>query len=234
MAEILRRYEIQILYDTAFLFLGTRGVVAEKWGHGPYFEAWSEQPGQITLTQSAAVPSPLLGIMGIRVSLVVWQTPKSRESASALSSEFLSDCIQAFQPQAIRRVIIKMHYISPTTQPQALNAKLLQDHPTIAQIIPDGHDETYSGVMFNALSHHRDDQIRSMCTLGIYSKEATQQFFGYEDEDDPEWAMGCFIEYHRIGEWSQSRRINLEAISSDAHIEADKILGTSLRRYTNA
>jgi hypothetical protein len=234
MTEILRRYEIQVAYDTAFLYLGTRGVVAEKWGHGPYFQAWSEQPGQITLTQTADATSQLSGVLGIRISLVVWQKPKSRESASQLSCEFLSDCVKAFQPQNIRSVGVKLHYISPTEQPQVLNAKLLEEHPTLAQIIPPGHETTYSGLMFNAELHDRDDQIRSSCNLGIYPKEASQQYFGYEDEDDPQWAMGCFIEYHRTGIWSTSRKLDLEAISRDANIEADRILGTTLRRYTDA
>ena len=35
----LRRYDLQINYHAAYLYWNLRGILAEKWAHGPLFGA---------------------------------------------------------------------------------------------------------------------------------------------------------------------------------------------------
>jgi hypothetical protein len=52
----LARFQVETSYHSAYQCLSIRGVLAERWGHGPIFEAFNDQGMQIALLPSRAIP----------------------------------------------------------------------------------------------------------------------------------------------------------------------------------
>lgn len=228
----LRRYEVQVAYDTAFLFFGTRAVVAERWGHGPTFSAWLEAQGQITL-----FPGPddqtISAVLGIRFSALLWQGPPGRGEADKLARDFLTDCLEAFKPQAIRMIAVRQFWLLPTTRPDAVNTQLLADYPNVDALSPDRYGTVNPGVSFNGQVRGPDETIWTTASVGMVPGERAIQYFGMKLPDEPEWAMGANIEAVAVALEQRPRGIqrDLKGQLQDANRDADTVLGRTLLRY---
>jgi hypothetical protein len=227
----LRRYELQVAYDTAFLFMNFRGLVGERWGHGPYFNAWGEQPGQVTFTSSATDQS-LTGVVGIRVSSLIWHSPDTRDQAASLAENFLADCVEVVKPRTVRNIIVKQHHILPTTEAEELNGLLLADYPNLDGIIPPNYTESNSGLSFNATEIHGSVTRRATAVVGIYLPGMAQAHFGHVEDDEPETAFGAFTETRSEGELSLSEATQeISRCIRRADSDADHVLSKTLRKY---
>jgi len=193
VSMLLRRAEVQLRYDTAFLYLNTNGAIAQRWGHGPDFTAWAEGPGQITLTAQPINPDRT-AVLGLRVSGVTWHLPRTKEEFLELGTEFLSDCLEYFKPTVVRQLWMRQQWILPTLEPDALNAKLLKTFPNIDGIVPPDYDHPRSGLSFNGERQIGQEVAHISNLLGIYAPQLAQSYFGAVFDSDDRHALGAFAE----------------------------------------
>lgn len=230
---VLRRAEVQVRYDTAFLYLNTNGAVAERWGHGPEFSAWGEVPGQITLTSQSLNPDRV-GIVGIRVSGVTWHLPPSIGAFRDLASPFVSDCLDSFRPTVVRQVVMRQQWIMPTPTPEDLNARLVREYPQVGDIIPPDYHHSFSGLSFNAQRRIGQESLRISNILGVYPPEAAQSYFGNIFEIDDTHALGSFIDITLERENGIERALErMPSLINTCNHEVEEVLRHGIRRFSD-
>src|SRR5579863_2483624 len=109
---VLRRFEIAISHEAAFLFWGIKGVLAERWAHGPHFTAYGDHPNQLTLTDVPSMnrQAKKQAIAGIVVSSFIWEAPPARKDAQDLATEWIHDVLEAATPRSVNKLFLRFIY----------------------------------------------------------------------------------------------------------------------------
>jgi len=88
----LRRYEVQAHYHSAYLYLNLKGLLAERWGHGPYFNAFGGGGNDVRITDGGdGGEATKVGVYGLKTSAFLWEGAPDRKDAQKLATEWLSD-----------------------------------------------------------------------------------------------------------------------------------------------
>jgi hypothetical protein len=97
---VTRRYELQLLHHAAYLYWDVRGVLAERWGHGPYFGAYGDKGDAIVLTDLPGDQASLYGVYGLRGSALMSEQ-SDQSHAPQLAENWLFDCLQVLRPKVV-------------------------------------------------------------------------------------------------------------------------------------
>jgi hypothetical protein len=124
----IERYQADINYNAAFTFWSLKGVLAERWGHGPLFGAWTDLPQQVTLTPPAAepgrAPKQIQGYYGINQSGFNFEQVDDVPYARDQSLAWLTDVVDVLQPQRVTRVMVNWFAIYPISNAQRASKRL--------------------------------------------------------------------------------------------------------------
>jgi hypothetical protein len=104
------RAELGVGYDAAFLYLGVRGAVAEKWGHVPGFGRHLVGVDALRLTNKSDSRIAEANLKNSRY--VASGVGLSWDDFMKDSQEFITDCLKAFRPDGVSSIYADVRFYS--------------------------------------------------------------------------------------------------------------------------
>jgi hypothetical protein len=203
----LERFQAEVGYHAAYLFWNLRGVLAERWAHGPLFGATNETPQQVSLMPiwGETPDQRLQAAYGLRACGVVGEGQEWVTEARGIAADFISDGLEVLRPKRVVRVAVNLFGLYPVPdmiqasrrlrstfyRSEALEAVLPESertrsdfHSAIDFIVPDGDSGTNLSVIVGAVGPpHRGS------------------FFAVADpERDDQWWIGLRVERREVVE----------------------------------
>jgi hypothetical protein len=170
-----------LVYPAAFLYVNTRGVVAERWGHRDLFGRHGITETELTLMDSARTRVFTCGLKQSSASFIGLDMPGMNE-VQEVAGEFLGDCLRVLQPRAASTLLLNVRALMPRDafEPtlDLLRAKLVGQHALDS--VP------YREAVFSDLSvtlQHQVDGIQCDTAFGPMRRSELAQHF--VDPDKP-------------------------------------------------
>lgn len=192
----LRRFEVQVHYHSAYQYWNLRGILAEKWAHGPHFGGVGGGPDHVSLTPPPDTVADLIAVYGLKVSAFNWERPDPNAEAQALALEWLGDCIEVLAPRHFVSVQVKTFHLYPLRERDAVTvAKTMTErYPGIDQLWPGNDDKVYPGLTYQARGTNPYGTHLQTAIYGIYNSDQRAALFASERNSDPKWALGLQID----------------------------------------
>ena len=124
---VIERLDVQLTYHSAYTYWSLKGVLAERWAHGPIFGAYGEQPQQISLQ-----PSPdtgdrrILAAYGLKASGLNAEGARWTSEAGELASAWLNDVYEVLQPKKTVNARTNLMALYPIRHSAAVSKNLRQ------------------------------------------------------------------------------------------------------------
>jgi hypothetical protein len=194
----LRRYDAQISYHAAYLFWNLRGLLAEKWAHGPIFGAYGIAEDAISLSPAAEEASRVVqtptAIYGLRASGLLWEMT-DRHKATELANDWLKDCHEALQPRRVTRTYVRFVYSYPLTEDELPKVAGAFDRAYTPPALPPGdYEESYSATQFQARSMDGATNILTTGIFGPYAPDQARGLFQTVVPQDKQWALSLIFD----------------------------------------
>ena len=121
----LERLNIQAIHDAAFTFWNLRGIIAERWGHGPVFAAMGEGPGQVQLQPNIEDPDRrLVGVYGLKGTVLLGEGPDRSSQAEELTEDWFREVYEVVKPRRTVRLLVQRFGLYPVRDPTQVSRKL--------------------------------------------------------------------------------------------------------------
>jgi hypothetical protein len=195
--DYLRRFELQIQYHPAFLFWNVKGALAERWGHGPFFDSVTDQGNQLTLAntkEAAADVGFSSAVAGVILSSFVTEIPTSEANVTQQGLDWLHDCLEAITPRKIVRLQVSYRWLRSARNAQSVATAFRNVYPSISNASQPPYRSTLPGVSFNAeVSDGPAKGAMAVAILGITSPKVQHGFAKrFTVDEDP--ALGLFYD----------------------------------------
>lgn len=201
----VERFHAELRYHAAFLYWNLRGIIAERWGHGPVFGGYMDGPSpQVTLTPAdpwmgeGARPR-VRGIYGLQASSLNWEKVGDTREAIDTGKEWFSDIIRVLEP----RVVVagaSWFYLYPILAGQRtrVSEKIRErfGNPKELDILRvDGFPEFHSPV-----ETFQVDGTRTLTrSVGVVGPPHHDHFFTEVDQDRAQsWFVGVRVLLNRV------------------------------------
>lgn len=190
----IERVNAEVTYHAAYTFYGLKGVIAERWAHGPIFGAVGEAgTGQLNLTPASGpdVDQRLVGVLGIRASGLLAEGPHWASQAETIAKSWFEDIFTALRPQRTVRYRADVIAIYPIRDPYAPTRRLVDRYYQRDHLEALTQDDRYvAAVEFFAI----DEQPKRSVTLGALGPPHKGLYFNFENaERDRAWWLGIRV-----------------------------------------
>jgi hypothetical protein len=193
----LRHFDVQIFYDAAFLYFNTKGLLAERWAHGPVFAGFNDRGETVLLRPGIEDVMDIAGIYGLKTSAFMWERiDGTAGQAKDLMRRWFADCSKVLQPRRIARTYAKVMFSYPLNEGEveAVAAVLRGRHPFAHQMAPDTDFTVSAGGNFAAWKYGQTTtEIRTMM-YGIYVKEQAPGLVDVVQDFDDRPTLGMVYE----------------------------------------
>jgi len=174
-AIVLRRYEVQVHYDTAFAWFDTSGTLAARWAYSGHFGRWGRAEDSITLsTDTSEIENRYFAAQyGARSSSFLAEGVRLKD-ARELTERWVQDCLTAGGPPTIRRIYVRMLHTLPIhheAERARLQAALLKLFP-LSGFLPSYDSATFnSGLSFNSrIPRGLEGELLTTAQFGIFTE----------------------------------------------------------------
>lgn len=198
----LERFRAEMGYHAAYNYLTLKGVLAERWAHGPVFGAVADQGNQITLTPASGFQDKRIdGVYGLRASSFDHECIDCAAETYEQAGEWFNDVVEVLKPKRITRLHTQRFALYPLSNIDAAEAatrrlKVRYYKDELANLQPDGY-RNFSAVSGISI---RDDRYLSI-EMGVVGPPHKNNFFGVpDDERDSKWWMGLKINLNRTAD----------------------------------
>lgn|GEM_PF-4418863 len=199
----LERFKLDVQYHAAYDFFSFKGVLGERYAHGPKFGAFVDQGSQVKLTPEGGFKDDraeaMFGMRGCSFDQELVDDPQRTYEEARL---WTSDVLEVLQPKRITRVIADWFPLYPLSNRDAAEAasKRLRvryyNKDRFDELMPDY--ETKLGALSSMCL---DGDKRWSIVLGVVGPPHKNQFFGVPDEQrDENWWMGLNFHITRFDE----------------------------------
>ena len=197
------RFSVDMAYHSAYTYLSLKGVLAERWAHGPLFGAFTEAAAQITLSPPAAepggaAPRSVQAFYGLKATGFLYEQLRRNELSDVTGDavSWLGDVNTVLTPRRVVQVNVGWFLLHPIENAER-SSRLLRDRyyngTNAARLKPERYGSYHSAVE-NVVTQGRDMYT---IVLGVVGPPHKGQFFTYEDPArDGRWWMGL-----RTGWW---------------------------------
>ena len=209
----LRRFEVQMLYHAAYLYWGLRGLLAERWGHGPYFSAYGTSEDELRLTRLPGIASDLVALVGLRRSAFIAEGDSVAEGR-ALARSWLDDVLTTLSPVRVTRVLVRNLYAYPVSDPARMSQAMIKYFPGLDGFVPKGLGTRHGGLQYQIVDEAEDMTVRRSVTFGVYGPSQQSEYFNLVDS---EWHLG----FHHLADW-----ISEDGLDNPSHL-LDEAIGTA-------
>ncbi len=195
----LRRFEVQVHYDAAYLYWNLRGVIAEKWGHGPLFGGYGEMADRTTLSLGVGENADVVGVYGLKFIAWNWERMADIDEGKELALEWVHDCLQVLTPQVVKRVFVRLQYAYPVGATRTkVEKQMRNEFEGLDLFNPAGYAEIVHGAQFQA--HKESDGVKVVASgiFGLYSPEQAEELFNSKQDVDTDWCLGLFYDRNEM------------------------------------
>lgn len=190
----IARFQVDLNYHVCFTYWSLKGVIAERWGHGPLFGAFTDAGNQVTLTpaiQQDGVPARVQGYYGIAASGFNYEDVTDREAAERDAVSWLDDVLTVLKPRRSIRLHVGWFGLYPVRDP-AHASKLLRERfyntTEVARLTPQNRFPVLHSAVDSFLVS--GNQQLSL-VIGVVGPPHKGVFFTTPDEArDSQWWMG--------------------------------------------
>ncbi|MFG3578846.1 hypothetical protein [Micromonospora chersina] len=170
----LRRLEVQVHYDTSFLWLDTRGALGQAWGYSGRFGRWRLESEALVLVGEHETENNF-GSFGMRQASLVTEGAASWDSAFDFAYKWVDDCMTAIRHlPVVRRIYMKVVQLQPLkneSERSKIQASLVKRFPGIDQLSVDANATLNSGVSYNSSLNNEHGQRLSTLVIGVMKPE---------------------------------------------------------------
>jgi hypothetical protein len=198
----LERLNVEAAYHAAYGFWSLKGVIAERWAHGPTFGAFNEGPNQVILTPALEEPDRnIAAVYGLRASGLNAEGRNWTAKAPDTATRWLGDVYEVLRPKMTVRVGVSLVALYPLKNPTAASQRLRKQFyrdERLEQLFPSSrYPDFHSAVDWLGLKPHTEDSYDQMSTvIGVIGPVHRGLFFAFEDrERDSSWWMGMKLDY---------------------------------------
>jgi hypothetical protein len=236
----LERFQAQVTYHAAYAFWNLRGVLAERWAHGPIFGATNEVPQQVTLLPARGeegTDASLQAAYGLRASGVIGEGPKSTAEAQKIASDFIDDALTALNPKRVVKVEVSLFGLYPLDDQAEASRRLRSifygDSEALTRVLPptvrNQREKWHSAVDF--IVPETDEGTGLSVVIGPVGPPHRGSFFSVPNADrDTRWWMGFRVDRRRVEERGiRDPGVALSRIMSGVLEEYEHVAGTVLR-----
>jgi hypothetical protein len=201
----LERVQTDVGYHAAYNFWTLRGVLAERWGHGPLFGGYSETQDAIVLTPAVAPdttgpPRRIQAVYGLRAAGVNGEGAEGVEDALSISDDWIADVFEVLRPKRAVRVAVVLFFLYPVTNAAQASRNLrgkFYRPSAVEGILPSGllkHRDRYHSAVDMIVPLDDNGSFVSV-VIGAVGPLHQGQFFATPDpERDRSWFLG--MRYH--------------------------------------
>lgn len=239
----LERYHVEVAYHAAYNFWNVRGVIAERWAHGPVFGAASEIPGQVTLLPTAGdkeTPDQRLqASYGLRASGLNAEGEKWVPTAQEITNDWFADALEVLRPKRVVRVVVSLFGLYPLADALQASRKLRDwayTKESLEAVLPPSaqqhRDRFHSAVDF--LVPEGDSGTGLSVIVGAVGPPHRGSFFVQADKKrDSTWFMGFRVERKLIEERGiKDARRSLTSIVKETKADHDHVAQAVLNQIT--
>lgn len=192
---LLRRFETQLAFDTAFLFFDVRGALMEKWGYSPGFDSNAIGPDTAQVNGADSDRESRLLQLNAKSATCVLEGlhwPDARD----LNAEWWRDICQALRPRYFRRLMVRAIYAVELQDTRSrdrrakVNSALRAVYGGLDGLTLDGWDVN-PGISFNA----NRDGVFSTLQLGVLTEEQARGFFLSHPSGDDGGLLALNVDY---------------------------------------
>jgi hypothetical protein len=202
----LERFQAEIAYHAAYNYWNLRGVLAERWAHGPVFGAANEATHQVTLTPAVGKgdDTRLWAVYGLRASGLNAEGETRVREARNLVQNWITDCVAVLQPKRTVRANVSLTALYPVDDIGEASKRLRAAYyreGSLEDVFPASLHE-YRQSFHSALDFlvPLDDEGSGVSVIiGAIGPPHRGTFFVDADEErDDEWWMGMKYERRRV------------------------------------
>jgi hypothetical protein len=206
----LERFQGELSYHAAYNYWNLRGVLAERWAHGPVFGAASalDAFAQTTLTPATGEggDTRLWAAYGLRASGLLAEGQYWVPQAPRLLERWIGDALDVFQPKRVVRAATSLFALYPVDDITEASTKLRELHQgstPLQDLFPDSlrehRDSFHSAIDF--LVPLDDEGSNVSVVIGAVGPIHKGGFFIEPDEErDNTWWMGIRYDRRRLAE----------------------------------
>lgn len=184
---------MSITYHATWSFFGLKGIIAERWAHGPTFGAVTEVgTRQLNLSPPEDDDEQIMGIVGVRTSGLIAEGDRTAEVAD-LAPRWFEDIISALKPQVVVSVGVEVFGLHPLRDPWRASERLRSKYY---------RDGAIEGLAGEARMHSAVEVLDSDGTpmrtiiLGVVGPPHRGSYFTFPDKTrDDSWWMGLRLNY---------------------------------------
>jgi hypothetical protein len=191
----LERMQVDMQYHAAFNYWGLKGVIAERWAHGPVFGAWVDLGNQVTLTQGpSGTDSAAVGFYGLNTAGFNAEPVGNREQTQSNAAEWVGDVMEVLQPKRVTRLAVMWFAMHAVADPVGASKKLRDRYyqpDKLETLLP----ERDTGNFHNAVEIFLNDGPKqTSIVIGVIGPPHKGTYLSVPDADrDSRWWMGIRV-----------------------------------------
>lgn len=190
----LARMQVDVNYHVAFTYWSLKGVIAERWGHGPLFGAFADLGNQVTLTPTPGQTSrsgQVQAYYGLQAAGFNAEPVTDRAAMQQNAVSWISDVVDVLKPQRVVRVSVNLFGLYPVRDAERASERLRErfyNAGELAKILPE-RDFTARHTAVESFLVTGDEQ--TTIVIGAYGPPHKGAYFATTDpERDSHWWMG--------------------------------------------
>jgi hypothetical protein len=229
----IERYQVELSYHATWTFSGLKGILGEKWAHGPIFGAYAEVgTGQVNLTPAPEVEDQrLTAVAGIRASGLLAEGNYWTRRAKQIGQEWLQDVVELLKPQRVVGMRHEMFGLYPIRNPEAVTRRLVTKYynaEEFTRALGDSNEGAYTAL--DVFAPERDGAPARSFIVGVVGPPHKGMFFTHDDAArDKAWWMGVRLNQFLSNEDGIDNPLaGLESMISGAEKEFRRIVTTTL------
>lgn len=195
---VVARFSTDVVYHTAYNYLSLKGLLAERWAHGPVFGAFQEGAYQIDLSPGPNEPEGPRAFYGIKQSGFTVEPVEDVKTAVRLSNAWHGDVIEVLEPKRVVRLQVNWFLTYPVRNPDAASKRVRDRYykpSELGTLRPERYSSYHSAVE-NFIAEGPD---RWTLVVGVVGPPHEGQFFSRPVEGrDDRWWMGVRLTLIRV------------------------------------
>jgi hypothetical protein len=189
----VERIYLEASFHAAYRYWNLRGVLAERWAHGPYFGGYREGADQVVLLPGPAEDHGLRiqGLYGLRTASFNAEGTEATHLAAELAEKWFRDVYDVLAPRRTTLLRAQIFGLYPVKDPLRVSGRLrarFYNDEHLRTMVPSRFNDYHAAVEFLAL----DPDPRLSAVVGVVGPPHRHDgFFAIADpERDDSWWLG--------------------------------------------
>lgn len=225
----IARFNTDVTHHSAYNYLSFKGLLAERWGHGPVFGAFNESQYQMNLVPGPDDPAGTTAFYGLKQAGFNAEPMTDPQATVRLAKEWHRDVLEVLQPKRVIRLAVQWFALYPVSNPNLASKRLRERYYAsggASKLKPERYSSFHSAVETFIV----EDPERWTLVMGVVGPPHDGQFFTAKDEDrDSQWWMGIRIQLvHDAPDGIDQPMDVLSDMIAKTHSDLDRVVVSAL------